>query len=136
MESSSKKYILVVENEPYLLSIVSDLLECQGYSVAPCNDAGQAIAKASEGRRIDLVIADLGLPGMSGCDLIRHISRIWPEAGYILATGYSQDKLKCSDRCAHRFLPKPYSVNCVLQTTRAVLDGSRPLFGLDHCPAG
>lgn len=140
MQILTGKLILVVEDEPYLLSILSDLLQQSGYSVVACSTAAEALAKVEEGSRIDLVMADFRLPDMNGCDLVRRLSQRLPNVRFMLTTGYSRNgydrnKLKCGELCAHRFLQKPYSMNEALEAVAGALEGQKPLFTLPNCPA-
>ncbi|HQY26741.1 MAG TPA: response regulator, partial [Thermoflexales bacterium] len=64
------KTILVVDDEPRIAQIAGDYLARAGFAVVTAGD-GEAALKALVERAPDLVILDLGLPGMDGLDVTR-----------------------------------------------------------------
>jgi DNA-binding response OmpR family regulator len=57
--------ILVVDDEPHIVSLVTRALRAEGYDTVSADD-GQAALDAAQGGDIDLVILDVGLPSMDG----------------------------------------------------------------------
>lgn len=102
--------ILLVEDEEMLRDIGVRLLERRGYSVLPFADAEKALAKLrASGSRIDLVLTDVTLPGMSGSQLVRELRPDFPELPVILTSGYASDddETLAPDVDWVWFLPKP-----------------------------
>lgn len=101
-----KRTILCVENDEQSLSIRKIMLETRGYRVRACNQSEQALAAFLKGG-IDLVLADLALPGMDGNTLIGKIKEISPQTPAILFSG----KLRIYDQDTHAdvFLAKGMS---------------------------
>jgi two-component system, cell cycle response regulator DivK len=62
--------IMIVEDNPVNLRLVSDLLEFDGFQVCRCTDAEIALEKLKE-LRPDLILMDIALPGMDGIELTR-----------------------------------------------------------------
>jgi DNA-binding NtrC family response regulator len=79
--------ILVVDDEPMVLSMVTDLLRNYGYDVLPASSPRQALEAVWNKRPIDVVLSDLTMPGMRGTDLVREIGQILPRTACILMTG-------------------------------------------------
>lgn len=66
--------ILVVEDEMQIARTLRDYLEVAGFEVTVVGDGSAALASA-RGNRPDLVVLDLGLPGMDGFDVARELRR-------------------------------------------------------------
>jgi CheY-like chemotaxis protein len=68
----SNAHILVVEDSPSGLKLVSHLLECYGYEISEAMDAEQAL-EAIRQKTPDLILMDIGLPGIDGLALTRRL---------------------------------------------------------------
>ena len=79
--------VLVVDDEPVVLRIVTALLEKNGYDVLPANGPRQALEAIWTKRPIDVVLSDVTMPEMRGTDLIREVLRVMPRMACILMTG-------------------------------------------------
>ena len=62
--------ILVVDDEPHIVSLVTRALRAEGFDTVSVDD-GQEALDAAQGDDIDLVILDVGLPSMDGFDVLR-----------------------------------------------------------------
>lgn len=84
------KVVLVVEDEPALVSIYKRALLRQGYQVLTASNGEEALEIASDSSlRIDLLISDIVMPGISGRELVWRIRETRPETQIILASGYA-----------------------------------------------
>ena len=126
MEANGRKVtILVADDEPQVLSLVVELLSLRGYTVLAAADAEEALraAEAHPGP-LDLLLADVVMPGMNGTELARHLCvarpglRVAYMSGYILA----QPGRMGVPEGGVAFLPKPFSAHELLATVRAALD--------------
>jgi DNA-binding response OmpR family regulator len=81
-----KRTILCVDDDEHSLSIRKVMLETKGYRVLTCHDPDEAIALV-RGGGVDLVIADLMMPKMSGAQLIDRVKEIAPHLPTILFSG-------------------------------------------------
>src|SRR5207249_8447597 len=68
------KTILVVDDEPRIAQIVQDYLQHAGFAVVIASDVAGALALARD-RRPELVVLDLGLPGMDGLEVAKQLRR-------------------------------------------------------------
>jgi DNA-binding response OmpR family regulator len=113
--------ILVVDDEPRIVQLVRDYLEHSGFSVLTAADGPSALRTAATGRP-DLVVLDLGLPGLDGLDVARAIRRAG-EVPIIMLTARTEesDKLVGLELGADDYLTKPFSPKELVARVRAVL---------------
>ncbi len=78
---------LVVDDEEAVAMVLSDMLASTGHSVEQVGSGGDAIAHFSAGR-VDLVLADLAMPGMSGWEVARAVKDAAPATRVIMVTGF------------------------------------------------
>lgn len=113
-----KHKILLVDDEPRILSIISKLLERFGYDVT-CAVSGPEALEIFEKEPADLVISDIRMPGMDGVEVLKRVKDIDPLTQVIVLTGYSSIDLAIKslrDCDAFDFLTKPKGA-VELQTT-------------------
>jgi len=117
--------ILVVDDEKDLAEVTRQFLERYGYSVIDVS-SGEAALEYYRDREnsIDLVIMDLGMPGMGGLLALDRMMALDPKAKVLIASGYTADEWmrKCAEAGAKGFIGKPYRFRELLNKIRAVLD--------------
>ena len=113
--------ILVVEDEPRIVQLVRDYLEHGGFTVLTASDGHAALRSARTGRP-DLVVLDLGLPGVDGLDVARALRRDG-EVPIIMLTARADesDKLVGLELGADDYMTKPFSPKELVARVRAVL---------------
>jgi DNA-binding response OmpR family regulator len=115
------KTVLVVDDEPKILEVVRDYLADAGFSVTTAGDGPSALAQA---RAIppDLVVLDLGLPGLDGLDVAREMHRR-SSVPIIMLTARSDevDRILGLELGADDYLVKPFSPRELVARVRAVL---------------
>ena len=117
--------IMLVDDEESISEAVSEFLRNFGYDVVTASSGEEALnVYANSDRRIDLLILDLGMPGMGGHKCFREILKLDPAANVLIASGYSVDgKIKETlDAGAAGFLAKPYQLKDMLVKIRTILD--------------
>ena len=113
--------VLVVEDEPKILEVVRDYLAGAGFSVATAADGPSALARARSDPP-DLVVLDLGLPGIDGLDVARELQRRGPVPIIMLtARGAEVDRVLGLELGADDYLVKPFSPRELVARVRAVL---------------
>jgi DNA-binding response OmpR family regulator len=124
--------ILVVDDEPRIVQLVRDYLEHGGFTVLTASD-GQAALRTARTGRPDLVVLDLGLPGLDGLDVARSLRRDG-EMPIIMLTARTDesDKLVGLELGADDYLTKPFSPKELVARVRAVL---RRVEGMQQAPA-
>jgi PAS domain S-box-containing protein len=117
--------ILVVDDDPAVRHMATRMLNRSGYTVVTASTGEEALEiYASDGNGINLVVLDIGMPGMGGHKCLRELLKIAPEAKVIIASGYSANgQLKETLAAgAAGYVPKPYESKDLLNTVRRVLD--------------
>ncbi len=122
--------VLLMDDEEGIRTMASQLLRRIGFKVEAAADGTAAIEAykraLEEGRRFDLVITDLTVPGgMGGLQCMRELMKIDPEVRAIVSSGYSSDPVM-SDHRAYGFrgmIPKPYRITDFAKVIRQVLEG-------------
>lgn len=113
--------VLVADDDPQLLRLMTRNLELAGYTVVPTVDGADAL-QAAETKLLDLMILDVMMPRMDGftvCQRVREFSNV--PIIIVTARGKDQDKVRGLDLGADDYLTKPFSVEEFLARSRAVL---------------
>jgi DNA-binding response OmpR family regulator len=113
--------VLVVEDDPTLLSTLAYNLSREGYRVLTAGDGEAALVIARrEIERLDLVLLDLMLPGISGLHVLQHLRRESNVPVLILsARGEEQDKVDGLELGADDYVVKPFALRELLARVRA-----------------
>lgn len=117
--------ILFVDDEPMLREIGETILAESGYQVIVAEDGPSALARLAElgNAKIDLLLTDVVMPGMTGVQLAEEVMRMRPHIHVLLASGYTRDALSQYGGlpAGVAFLPKPYSLSALLDKVGEVL---------------
>jgi DNA-binding response OmpR family regulator len=113
--------ILIVDDEPKIVRLVSDYLEAAGYALATARSGDEALMRART-ERPDLVVLDLGLPGMDGLDVTRALRRDG-DLPIIMLTARDDetDRIIGLELGADDYVTKPFSPRELVARIRAVL---------------
>ncbi len=118
--------VLVVDDDRAVRELAARTLELYGYSVLGAQDGPDAIALFNkECGRVDVVILDLSMPGMSGEEVLPELQKIRADVPVIVSSGYSEPealRLFAGARVAG-FIQKPYTTRQVAQKVKSVLLG-------------
>jgi two-component system, OmpR family, alkaline phosphatase synthesis response regulator PhoP len=115
------KTVLVVDDEPQIVQLVRDYLEHGGFKVLVAADGSSALRIVST-LHPDLVVLDLGLPGMDGLDVTRSLRRNGALPIIMLtARADESDKLVGLELGADDYLTKPFSPKELVARVRSVL---------------
>jgi PAS domain S-box-containing protein len=119
--------VLLVEDEPLVRDIMARALGKAGYRVLVAGDAHEALAVARAGAgRIDLLVTDVVMPGLSGPDLAEEMLARHPGLRVLFVSGYTQDAIGCDGvlQANVEFLQKPFRMGALLARVRSVLESS------------
>ncbi|MBW1784326.1 MAG: PAS domain S-box protein [Deltaproteobacteria bacterium] len=117
--------VLLVDDEEMIIKVVKDLLEALGYTVFLAESGAVAIDIYREDwRKIDVVVLDMVMPGMSGSKTFDRLKQINPDIKIILSSGYSMDgeANEILKRGCYGFIQKPIKIAPLSQKLREVLD--------------
>ena len=117
--------ILLVDDEEWILDLASQILKNFGYKVVTASNGEGALEIFTKRRdEIDLIILDLGMPGMGGHRCLQEIIQFDPFAKVLIASGYTMNghAKKTLEAGAAGFIGKPYKIDEILENVRKVLD--------------
>ena len=119
--SNNKYKILVCEDDKNIRSVISALLEADGYQVITASTCTEALT-LGESYLPDLVILDLGLPDMDGTEYIR-VARIYSSMPILVLSARTdeRDKVEALDMGANDYMTKPFGTAELLARVRAAL---------------
>ncbi len=105
----SERCILVVDDDPDILELVTDRLEGEGYQVRPAQ-SGQEALEALHATVYDGVILDIGLPDINGVQILQTIRRQYPQLPVVMVTASeAKDRAMAAMECgANAYLLKPF----------------------------
>lgn len=114
--------VLVIEDEPSLQAQVRARLEADGYVVDACADGNEGLYLAAE-YPLSAAIVDLGLPGLSGIDIIKRLRQRGSALPILILTarGRWQDKVEGLEAGADDYLVKPFQMEELLARLKALL---------------
>ena len=114
----NKPLILVVEDDAPVRNLITTTLKAHDYKFITAQNGNNAIMEASS-HNPDIVLLDLGLPGIDGIEVIERI-RTWSDMPIIVFSARSEDKDKIDalDAGADDYLTKPFSVEELLARLR------------------
>jgi len=121
--------VLVVDDEEDLRDIMRRMLERRGFATLVAGDSDQALAVCREHPGvIDVLVTDLGLPGVSGGDLARNASGLRPEMGVVYISGLPKDiaVTKGLIGADSLLVKKPFTSDLLLEALRSILDQRPP----------
>jgi len=119
------KHVLVVEDEMKIARVVRDYLTDAGFDVIVAS-SGEAALASARGSKPDLVVLDLGLPGVDGLDVARELrgsSRV--PIVMLTARGEETDRIVGLELGADDYVVKPFSPKELVARVRAVLRRTR-----------
>jgi two-component system alkaline phosphatase synthesis response regulator PhoP len=124
MPQVMSRTILVVDDEPRIVDLARDYLEHAGFTVLTAPDGPTALAAARD-KAPDLVVLDLGLPGLDGLDVTRQLRQGQSTAALpilmLTARDDELDKLLGLELGADDYLTKPFSPRELVARVKAVL---------------
>ena len=113
--------ILVVDDEPKIVQLVRDYLERAGFAVSTARDGNEALMRAHQ-ERPDLIVLDLGLPGLDGLEVTRRLRRDSGVPIIMLTARHEEtDKVVGLELGADDYVTKPFSTRELEARVRAVL---------------
>ncbi len=137
--SNLQPNVLIVEDEPPLVELLSYNLEKAGFQIHIARDGEEALLAVEE-RKPDLILLDWMLPYVSGIEICRRIRRN-PETRNVpiiilTARGEEDDRIRGLEAGADDYVVKPFSPSELVARVRAVLRRTRPAFDKDSLTYG
>lgn len=107
--------ILVIDDEPGIRTVLTDILEDEKYTVLTAGDGFEGLSILKE-QNVDLVILDIWLPNMGGIDVLKEIKHDYPDLEVVIISGHANIDLavKAVKLGAFDFLEKPLSLEKII----------------------
>ena len=119
-EGGGEAYILLVDDDNGVREVTATMLRELGYHVHEVGSGGAALDHLEHARRIDLLLVDYAMPGMSGADLARQARSLRPSLPTVFITGYA-DHSALSGIGGSRVIGKPFQPDELARKVRAAL---------------
>ncbi len=123
--SAGAETLLLVEDDPLVRDMLTELLESAGYRLVVAETPGRALALAENlDGEIGLMLSDVVMPEMTGPELVERLRERWPGLRVLLISGHADDALESRGGlpAGIPFLAKPFGNDVLLRRIREVLD--------------
>jgi DNA-binding response OmpR family regulator len=120
--------LLVVDDDPLVRDVETQVLRLQGYTVLEAENVAEALRLAREASAIHLLITDYSMPEVDGLELTRRFREVHPKTPVLMVSGslpLIQDR--ADDLDGFDFLAKPFMFSELICKVRTLLDTASPL---------
>jgi PAS domain S-box-containing protein len=116
--------VLVVEDEPLVRLLITDVLEELGYKALEANDGPGGLRILQSPQRIDLLITDIGLPGLNGRQIADAARVTRPDLKVLFMTGYAENAVASKGILASgmQIITKPFAMDAFTQRIRELME--------------
>ncbi|MGC2315181.1 MAG: PAS domain-containing protein [Bradyrhizobium sp.] len=117
--------VLVVEDEPVVRGVILEMLGEQGYRTLEAVDGPSGLRILRTNERIDLLVTDVGLPGMNGRQVADQARETRPELKILFITGYAESVAISNGflQPGMEMITKPFDLDHLAQRIRAMISG-------------
>jgi len=124
--STSKKRILVIDDDEPIRRLFKETLKKNNYHVLPADNGSKAI-KLAQSWHFDLIFLDLKMPDMDGVETLRKIRRIDKSVPVVIIAGYTASKLvqKALKQAPFGVMKKPFGARDILRSTEGFLSSAK-----------
>jgi DNA-binding response OmpR family regulator len=121
------QHILVVDDDPAIRDVVTDILEMSDYSVRTASNGAEALEEVKR-ERPAAVILDLMMPVMDGREFLRRCRSSQPcsRVPVVVMSAARDAEMAANELGAQAFLPKPFEMDDVLAVVDGLVEGERP----------
>ncbi len=122
--AGSGETVLVVEDEPAVRSLIVDVLRDLGYRALEAEDGPAGLAALQAAARVDLLVTDVGLPGLNGRQLADAAREHRPDLKVLFITGYAENAAMAGFLApGMQMITKPFPIDLLAQRIRAMIEG-------------
>ena len=117
--------VLVVEDEPVVRGVILEMLSEQGYRTLEAVDGPSGLRILRDGERIDLLVTDVGLPGMNGRQLADQARETRPDLKILFITGYAESAAIAEGflQPGMEMITKPFDLDNLSRRIRSMVSG-------------
>ncbi|WP_246694730.1 PAS domain S-box protein [Methylobacterium sp. WL6] len=126
--SEQGETVLVVDDEPTVRMLVTDILEELGYTAIEAGDSAAGLKVLQSNVRIDLLVTDVGLPGgMNGRQMADAARVSRPDLKVLFITGYAENAILGNGQLAPGMavLTKPFPIEAMAARIRSMIEGRK-----------
>ena len=126
MPSEPAPTVLLIEDDDDNRELMAEVLESAGYAVVSAADGAEGLRRLAE-HPVDVVVTDVGMPGMGGLEVARAAKKIAPRVPVVVVTGYGErdDITAARGHEVDAVLVKPIDPDHLSGAIDAVLRGGR-----------
>jgi CheY-like chemotaxis protein len=119
--------VLVVEDETAVRSLVVDVLEDLGYRALEAHDGPSGLKLLQSDLRIDLLVSDVGLPGLNGRQLADFARQRRPDLKVLFMTGYAENATFANGflEPGMQMITKPFAIEALATRIRDMIEADR-----------
>ena len=124
MQVDMTNTVLIVENEPFVLGAMEEILDTVGFKSICVRDGARGVAAYKEqSGEIDVVILDMNLPGMAGPEVYQAMQSVNPDVKVIISSGYDEHDVAAQfgELRLTSILKKPFNAKMLIDQVRSVL---------------
>jgi CheY-like chemotaxis protein len=120
--------VLVIEDDPVVRELVVEILQETGYRALQAGDGPAGLKILNSGQRVDLLVTDVGLPGMNGRQVADAGRLERPDLKVLFITGYAENAALASGflEPGMAMITKPFAVDLLIERVREMITGERP----------
>ncbi len=123
--AQGKAIVLLVDDEPVVLTIAARVLQRLGYQVLEAQSGEEALDVYSKNKeKIDITILDMVMPGIGGGQVYDRLKKMDPDAKVLLSSGYSRDgqAAEILQRGCNGFIQKPFTMSELSGQIRRIME--------------
>ena len=119
--------VLVVEDEPVIRNLIIEVLQDLGYRALEASDGPAGLKVLQSRQRIDLLVTDVGLPGINGRQLADAARETRPDLKVLFITGYAENATLANGFLdpGMEIFTKPFAVEALATRIRSMIQGTR-----------
>lgn len=124
LHTEQEAVVMVVDDQQLVRDAVMDILELEDIEVLAADGGQEAVDLYREqGSHISVIVLDMQMPGMNGCETYYALQAIDPEVNVLISSGYSEKELSKQFKPGEiaGFLQKPYNFDLLINTVRSFL---------------
>lgn len=106
--------VLIVDDDPLTLQLLSGLLKRAGYEFMLANDGAEALSVLGQGAHFDIIISDIRMPKLDGLRLLDELATYYPTIPVIMSSVDMSPKMVDEvERRGASFLPRPFTLEAL-----------------------
>jgi PAS domain S-box-containing protein len=123
--TDAAEIVLVVEDEPVVRGLIVEVLTELGYRAIEACDGPEGLEMLRSRRRIDLLITDIGLPGLNGRQIADAGRELRPDLKILFMTGYAENAALAPGflQPGTAIITKPFAIEALAARVRAIIEG-------------